>query len=293
MYHKIARLLMIAVLLMVMGSIAAVVSAEDKYEEEGPFSLEAEAEGDEDTLTFVIEAEDGDKLEIKLDIDTSEGEWELVLEDPEGNEVGVMTDDDVDNADDVDTGENSDNDEDNDDDFKYESEGAVEAGEYVFTFTNTGADPASISGEYSVEVKDDDRYFFDPGARVVIYIHIDIISLWGINDDGEGYEAIVIRIDDIKEKIKKHKHSKGDYEFVFVDWDELELEENLLLAESEDGMVRLYILTTGEFQVMVGPFEDGTVQVFVYDSFPPTSVYRLDYNVYTVLDGLEALGEDD
>jgi hypothetical protein len=306
MYRIIIKLLVVAALLAIVG----IVAAEDKFREEGTFSLEAAASGDEDTLTFVVEVEEGDSLKIELDIDTSEGEWELVLEDPDGNEVGSMTDDDVDHADDVDDGGNS-NDNDNDKDFKYESEGAVEDGEYVFTFTNVGDEAASVSGEYEIEIKDDDRYFFDPGARMVIYIRIDIISLWVIGPGGEGYEAIVIDFDDIWEKLEDYiiivdtddddaddnDDDDGDTDddeddddgsvYLDFDWDDLNLEENVLITESEDGMVKLYILTTGEFQVNVGPFEDGTVQVFIYDSFPPTSVYRADFNVYHVLEELE------
>jgi hypothetical protein len=282
MYRQSIKLI---VLLIVLLGVVAVVSASDS-EQKGPFSLSAASNGDTDTLTFDVQAEDGDKLEIKLDIDLSEGEWKITLEDPNGKVIGSMVSAQFDNDEVEDANQD-------DADFKVEIKGAVESGQYVLTFTNTGSEAASIAGEYKVELKDDDRFFYDPGAKIVLYIQVNIIRIWGVGDNGEGYEAIVISLDDIKNKIKQYKHGKGHRNFVFVSFDELDLEENLLLMESKNKKVRLYILTTGEFQVMTGPFEDGTTQVFIYDTFPPTRIYRADFNVYSVLRELNAQGSQE
>lgn len=269
--------------LVIIGTMVSVVAA--KEEQKGPFTLTAETTADTDTFEIVltdVEDEDDDKakLEIKLEIQEQQGDWELELVGPDGEDLGTLTSE---------SGENE---------FKLEIKGEVESGLYRFTFTNTGTEIAQISGEYNVELKgeddDDGRYFFDPGARIALYIiKIEvtyIINIWGIDDDGAGYEALVISLDDIYELIRE----KLDLDItVVINIDELNLAENLLLTESEDGRVKLYLLTTGEFQVNVGPFEDGTVQVFIYDSFPPTRVYRKDFNVYTLLETFAAQAEFD
>ncbi len=43
--------------------------------------------------------------------------------------------------------------------------------------------------------------------------------------------------------------------------------ENLLIAQSEDGLVQVYKLTTGEFQVNYGPDGDGKIFVFRFKTF--------------------------
>lgn len=48
--------------------------------------------------------------------------------------------------------------------------------------------------------------------------------------------------------------------------------ENLLIATSPDGMVNVYKLTTGEYQVNIGPLEDGKVYTTIFDGIPPTTV---------------------
>jgi hypothetical protein len=284
---KIKNLKIVALLvaLAMFTLMAAVVAA--KEEQKGPFTLTAETTGDIDTFEIILTDldDDGDddnaKLEIKLEIQDSQGDWELELEGPDGEDLGVLTSE---------SGENE---------FKLEIKGEVEEGVYLFTFTNTGTDLAQISGEYKVELKgedddDDGRYFFDAGARIAIYIiKVEvtyIINIWGIDDDGQGYEAIVISLEDIYELIRERLDLDVT---VVINIDDLELEENLFLTESEDGKVKLYLLTTGEFQVNVGPFEDGTVQVFIYDSFPPTRVYRKDFNVYTLLETFAVQAEID
>ena len=56
-------------------------------------------------------------------------------------------------------------------------------------------------------------------------------------------------------------------------------EENLLIAQSEDGTVALYKLTTGEYQVNAGPDADGYVYVLIWTGIPAEDVYTRGYYV--------------
>lgn len=60
---------------------------------------------------------------------------------------------------------------------------------------------------------------------------------------------------------------------------------NVQLAVTEDGKIALYRLTTGEFQLNVGPDMAGTVKVAVFDAAPPSRVYYYEFNVYDILGG--------
>lgn len=47
--------------------------------------------------------------------------------------------------------------------------------------------------------------------------------------------------------------------------------QNILIAR--DGLTSVYKLTTGEYQVNVGPLPDGKVHVIIFDGIPPTHTY--------------------
>ncbi len=49
--------------------------------------------------------------------------------------------------------------------------------------------------------------------------------------------------------------------------------ENTLIASTTDGFVTAYKLTTGEYQVNVGPLTDGKVHVVIFDGIPRTHTY--------------------
>lgn len=64
--------------------------------------------------------------------------------------------------------------------------------------------------------------------------------------------------------------------FLYISEDELlglpELPvENILIAS--DGLVKVYKLRTGEYQVNIGPLADGKIHVRIFDNIPPTHVY--------------------
>jgi hypothetical protein len=60
-------------------------------------------------------------------------------------------------------------------------------------------------------------------------------------------------------------------------------DENFLVASSGDGFVSFYILTTGEYQINIGPDASGKVYVVIFTGLPPTDVYRHDFNVNDIL----------
>ncbi len=69
---------------------------------------------------------------------------------------------------------------------------------------------------------------------------------------------------------------------LFVSAEELEAlpenpDENLLVAQSEDGKFTLYKLTTGEYQVNMGPDAEGKTQVIIFDALPPKKVYGYQF----------------
>ncbi|KAB2857396.1 MAG: hypothetical protein F9K46_12995 [Anaerolineae bacterium] len=49
--------------------------------------------------------------------------------------------------------------------------------------------------------------------------------------------------------------------------------ENMLIASTSDRFISVYKLTTGEYQVSVGPLTDGKVHVVIFDGIPPTHTY--------------------
>lgn len=60
-------------------------------------------------------------------------------------------------------------------------------------------------------------------------------------------------------------------------------EENTLLVSSADGYINIYLLTTGEYQINIGPDAEGKVTVIIFTGLPRTNVYRRDFNVNDIL----------
>ncbi|MBI5928955.1 MAG: hypothetical protein HY862_06585 [Chloroflexi bacterium] len=48
---------------------------------------------------------------------------------------------------------------------------------------------------------------------------------------------------------------------------------NTLISSTSDGFITVYQLTTGEFQVNVGPLVDGKIHVIIFDGIPRTHTY--------------------
>lgn len=84
-------------------------------------------------------------------------------------------------------------------------------------------------------------------ATVAIYCQTDRVAMYGIDAAGHGYPAIFIAYDDLPAASP---------------------DGNILITTFEN--IRFYRLTTGEFQVNVGPDAEGKDYVFVWDDCPPT-----------------------
>ena len=59
---------------------------------------------------------------------------------------------------------------------------------------------------------------------------------------------------------------------------------NTLLMASDSGKLAVYILTTGEIQVNIGPDEGGNVWVVIFTGLPPTELYSYSFNVFDILE---------
>lgn len=89
------------------------------------------------------------------------------------------------------------------------------------------------------------------------------LDVYGINDDGEGYYQFSITQD------------------LLAPYADNPPTQNTELASADN--VTLYMLTTGEYQLNIGPDDEGKVRVIVFEGLPPTNVYSYDFNVYDVL----------
>ncbi|MCQ3930729.1 MAG: hypothetical protein DPW16_09725 [Chloroflexi bacterium] len=54
--------------------------------------------------------------------------------------------------------------------------------------------------------------------------------------------------------------------------------KNTLIAKTADGFISVYKLTTGEYQVNVGPLDDGKVHVIIFDGIPRTHTYGYTFS---------------
>lgn len=59
---------------------------------------------------------------------------------------------------------------------------------------------------------------------------------------------------------------------------------NTLIKASDDGRVAMYLLSTGEFQVNMGPNPEGKVEVVIWKGIPPeTAPFITYFNVFDIL----------
>ena len=107
------------------------------------------------------------------------------------------------------------------------------------------------------------------GMDTAIYNGLDdngnpSLDVYGINDEGEGYYAFTIT------------------EANLAPFADNPPEENTEIMTVDN--VALYALDTGEYQLNIGPDEEGKVRVVIFNGLPSTNVYSYDYNVYDILD---------
>ena len=97
---------------------------------------------------------------------------------------------------------------------------------------------------------DDGRLNPDAAAPAAFYAPDDgSLQVYGIDAQSHGYLAIYISSDEVAALPASP-------------------EENLKIAESDDGKIALYKLTTGEYQVNAGPDFEGKVFVYIFGNDP-------------------------
>lgn len=94
------------------------------------------------------------------------------------------------------------------------------------------------------------------GMMGAIYTNPERIVVYGIDERGKGFTAAFVFAEDIPEGIPVR---------------------NLLLAQSPDGRYAIYRLTTGEYQVNVGPNEDGKVYVVIFEDLSGSGAYTYTF----------------
>jgi hypothetical protein len=91
-----------------------------------------------------------------------------------------------------------------------------------------------------------------------------ILHVYEINDEGEGEFSFAITQADLAPFIDNPPAN------------------NTEIKSSASGKVTLYVLDTGEFQINIGPDEDGNVYVTIFTGLPPTNIYSYTFNVYDI-----------
>ena len=92
------------------------------------------------------------------------------------------------------------------------------------------------------------------------------INIYEVNNDGDGSFAFQITQDEIAPYVNQPPAN------------------NTEILASASGKVVFYVLDTGEFQINIGPDENGDVFVLIFDALPPEAIRSYTFNVYDVLD---------
>lgn len=79
------------------------------------------------------------------------------------------------------------------------------------------------------------------------------IDLWHLDENGVGQPLLYISKDQL---LALPDHPT----------------ENLLFASTPDSLVNVYKLTTGEYQLNIGPLAEGKVYTTIFDAIPPTQI---------------------
>lgn len=90
------------------------------------------------------------------------------------------------------------------------------------------------------------------------------IHIYGVNGDSEGYIVLALTAAQL-EALPKNPS------------------ENLLIAAVNDRAVAVYLLTTGEYQINIGPDSAGNVEVLVFTGLPASNLYHYSFNINAIL----------
>jgi hypothetical protein len=124
-----------------------------------------------------------------------------------------------------------------------------------------GADP-TLPGDYVASV-------FAGSQFSGVVINHDGVAVWAYDPSaGQGYNPLWVAsgyIDDVRAGLE------GGVP-----------EENLLIDSSENGLYNVYLLTSGEIQINIGPIGEGPeARMFeiIFDGFPPRNIIQHEYRL--------------
>lgn len=129
-------------------------------------------------------------------------------------------------------------------------------GAYEITVTESEVieDPEVLAGLQRINSKGSIPYIiYVPTAQRVAEEHAQFIDVWQVDQHGVGQPLLYVSNETL---------------LALPDFPA----ENLLIATSADGLVNVYKLTTGEYQVNIGPLDEGKVYTYIFDGIPPTHV---------------------
>lgn len=153
-------------------------------------------------------------------------------------------------------------------------------------FSDLGGTPADFNGtsltisgancdsDVSVEVGDDPALSdgrLNPGfgdLTAVIYpwdgAGNPAIHIYGVNENSQGYILLALSEADLADLPKNPP-------------------ENLLIAQIDNPPVAVYLLTTGEYQINIGPDAGGEVSEIIFTGLPPVNLQQHSYNINDIL----------
>ncbi len=133
--------------------------------------------------------------------------------------------------------------------------------------------PAESTGPFvdPSTIPPDDRLNYGKGdvTNGIVYARTNNgITIYGINEFGEGFLGANVPFDELPNCDPAPS-------------------ENQLLASSADGKYSIWLLTTCEYQVNMGPDAEGKVQVIIWQGIPmdKDSVTYYEFNVFDILGG--------
>lgn len=131
------------------------------------------------------------------------------------------------------------------------------SGTFVSADVSVSCSAPDEDGDTSAQPTDNRFNFGFGDTDVVLFPSLDGVglSVYGVDENGAGYLVFTITADDL------------------AAFEGNPPAENTLIKESADGKFKLYALTTGEFQLNIGPDEEGKTLVLIFDELSPDNLY--------------------
>jgi hypothetical protein len=109
----------------------------------------------------------------------------------------------------------------------------------------------------------------NPGtAMAAIYIRSKGVYIYALSSTGEGTQVLSVTNSEIRKVVRKTPTPA----------------KNTLIKSSSDGKYALYLLTTGEYQVNIGPDIEGKVEVTIWTGMPPEDpATQRSFNIYDIV----------